>query len=137
VLVAHVEGGELSGTIDELIRHAVTKLSHLHFASHDEAKRRLMQMGEAPESIYVIGSPDIDIMLSGELPALSEVKDKYSIGFGDYGIAMYHPVTTEQDRLPGNANAFAEGLLASEFDFVVIYPNNDAGSDVVLKRLMF
>jgi UDP-N-acetylglucosamine 2-epimerase (hydrolysing) len=136
VLVAHVEGGELSGTIDELIRHAVTKLSHLHFVSHDEAKRRLMQMGEAPESIYVIGSPDIDIMLSGDLPSLPEVMGKYNIGFAEYGIAMYHPVTTEQDALPAHADAFAEGLLAANQNFVVIYPNNDAGSDVILRRLL-
>jgi UDP-N-acetylglucosamine 2-epimerase (hydrolysing) len=136
VLVAHVEGGELSGTIDELIRHAVTKLSHLHFVSNDEAKRRLVQMGEAPESVYVIGSPDIDVMLSGDLPALSEVLDKYSIGFSDYGIAMYHPVTTEQEALPAHADAFVEGVVASAGNFVVIYPNNDAGSDVILKRVM-
>ena len=136
VLVAHVEGGELSGTIDELIRHAVTKLSHLHFVSHDEAKRRLMQMGEAPESVYVIGSPDIDIMLSGELPQLSDVLDKYNIGFADYGIAMYHPVTTEQDALPAHADAFVEGIDRSGGNFVVIYPNNDAGSDVILKRVL-
>ena len=136
VLVAHVEGGELSGTIDELIRHAVTKLSHLHFVSHDEAKRRLIQMGEAPESVYTIGSPDIDIMLSGELPALSEVRDKYGIGFPDYGIAMYHPVTTEQEKLPAHAAAFVEGLLDASSNFVVIYPNNDAGSDVILKRVL-
>jgi UDP-N-acetylglucosamine 2-epimerase (hydrolysing) len=136
VLVAHVEGGELSGTIDELIRHAVTKLSHLHFVSHDEAKRRLIQMGEAPESIYVIGSPDIDIMLSGELPSLSEVLDKYGIGFTDYGIGMYHPVTTEQAALPAHADAFVEGMLGSKRNFVVIYPNNDAGSDVILRRVM-
>jgi len=136
VLVAHVEGGELSGTIDELIRHAVTKLSHLHFVSNDEAKRRLIQMGEAPESVYVIGSPDIDIMLSGDLPALPEVLDKYSIGFSDYGIAMYHPVTTEQESLPVHADAFVQGLVGSSRNFVVIYPNNDAGSDVILKRVL-
>jgi UDP-N-acetylglucosamine 2-epimerase (hydrolysing) len=136
VLVAHVEGGELSGTIDELIRHAVTKLSHLHFVSHEEAKRRLIQMGEAPESVYVIGSPDIDIMLSGELPPLSKVLDKYNVGFADYGIAMYHPVTTEQEALPAHADAFVRGLLASTSNFVVIYPNNDAGSDVILKRIL-
>jgi len=136
VLVAHVEGGELSGTVDELIRHAVTKLSHLHFVSHEEARRRLIQMGEAPESVYVIGSPDIDIMLSGELPALAEVLDKYSIGFVDYGIAMYHPVTTEQSALPAHADAFVEGLIGSNRNFVVIYPNNDAGSDVILQRVL-
>ena len=55
VLVAHIEGGEISGTVDELIRHAVSKLSHLHFVSNDEARRRLVQMGETEESILSSG----------------------------------------------------------------------------------
>src|SRR3972149_5514199 len=60
ILVAHIEGGERSGTIDELIRHAITKLSHIHFVSNNEARNRLVQMGEISSSIFVIGSPDID-----------------------------------------------------------------------------
>jgi UDP-N-acetylglucosamine 2-epimerase (hydrolysing) len=63
ILVAHIEGGEVSGTVDELIRHAVSKLSHIHLVANDEAKNRLLQMGERNESIYVIGSPDMDAML--------------------------------------------------------------------------
>ena len=71
VLVAHIEGGELSGTIDELIRHAVTKLSHLHFVANDEAAPALDPDGRgARVRVYVIGSPDIDVMLSGDLPEL-------------------------------------------------------------------
>ena len=62
ILVAHIEGGEISGTIDELIRHSITKLSHIHFVANKEAKKRLIQMGEIDSNIYVIGSPDIDIM---------------------------------------------------------------------------
>src|SRR5437868_11706602 len=66
ILVAHIEGGELSGTVDELIRHAVSKLSQTHFVANEEAKNRLMQMGERAESIFVIGSPDMDVMLSDQ-----------------------------------------------------------------------
>ena len=62
ILVAHIEGGEVSGTIDELIRHSTSKMSHIHFVSNEDAGRRLQQMGELEESIYVIGSPDIDLM---------------------------------------------------------------------------
>jgi UDP-N-acetylglucosamine 2-epimerase (hydrolysing) len=79
VLVAHIEGGELSGTIDELIRHAVSKLSHVHYVSNQEARNRLVQMGELPEAIAVIGSPDVDIMFSKNLPGLDEVKRYYDI----------------------------------------------------------
>lgn len=136
VLVAHIEGGELSGTVDELLRHAVTKLSHLHFVANDEARRRLVQMGEMPDSIHAIGSPDIDVMLSDDLPDLSGVLAKYDIPFRDYAILMYHPVTTELDRLPHRAEQVVEAALASRMNFVVIYPNNDAGSDVILNRLL-
>jgi len=62
ILVAHIEGGEISGTIDELIRHAVSKLSHIHFVANEDAKNRLIQLGELQSSIYVIGSPDLDLM---------------------------------------------------------------------------
>lgn len=60
--VAHIEGGELSGTIDDSIRHSISKLSHFHFVSNLESKKRLIQMGESKKSIFVIGSPDLDIM---------------------------------------------------------------------------
>ncbi|MUU77647.1 UDP-N-acetylglucosamine 2-epimerase [Winogradskyella endarachnes] len=138
VLVAHIEGGELSGTIDELIRHSVSKLSHIHYTSNEEAKKRLMQMGELEESIFTIGSPDVDIMFSNNLPSLKEVKDYYQIDFDTYGVAMYHPVTTEIEGLEDRANQFVEALIESKRNYVVIYPNNDLGSKHILnayKRL--
>ena len=73
VAVAHVEGGELSGTIDGVLRHAVSKLSHLHLVANDEAERRVVQLGEDPDTVWAIGSPDIDVMLSDHLPPLDEV----------------------------------------------------------------
>ncbi|HKQ71031.1 MAG TPA: UDP-N-acetylglucosamine 2-epimerase [Polyangiaceae bacterium] len=134
VLVAHIEGGELSGTVDELLRHAVTKLSHLHFVANEEARRRLIQMGENPDAVHIIGSPDIDVMLSSDLPDIDEVKRKYTFDYDDYGILMYHPVTTEQERIARHADAVAAALERSGMNFIVIYPNNDAGSDVILTR---
>lgn len=135
VLVAHIEGGERSGTVDELMRHAVSKLSHLHFVANGEAKQRLVQMGEVAENIFVIGSPDIDVMLGDGLPSLDEVRDKYEIPFAQFGILMYHPVTTELDRLAGHVEEVAAAVEASGWNFVAIYPNNDAGSEVILASL--
>jgi UDP-N-acetylglucosamine 2-epimerase (hydrolysing) len=135
ILVGHIEGGEVSGTVDELIRHAVTKLSHLHFISTEEARKRLIQMGERPESIFVIGSPDIDVMLSDTLPGLEEVKSRYEIQFSDYAIFSYHPVTTELEGLASRVHAVLDAIQASGWNFVVIYPNNDAGADVILAAL--
>jgi UDP-N-acetylglucosamine 2-epimerase (hydrolysing) len=135
VLVAHVEGGEISGTVDELLRHAVSKLSHVHFVANDEARDRLVQMGERPESVFVVGSPDIDIMLGGALPDIAEVRSKYEIGFDSYGILMYHPVTTELDSLRRHAAEIVEAVRASGWNYVVIYPNNDSGSDLIFEAL--
>ncbi|MCF6279728.1 MAG: UDP-N-acetylglucosamine 2-epimerase [Flavobacteriaceae bacterium] len=132
ILVAHIEGGELSGTIDELIRHSVSKLSHIHFVSNDDAKRRLVQMGEINESIYTIGSPDIDIMFSDNLPELSEVKNYYQIPFDDFAIVMFHPVTTEAKFMEKYSEDFVTALLESDKNYVVIYPNNDLGSKFII-----
>ena len=133
ILVAHIEGGELSGTVDELIRHSVTKLSHIHFVSNHEAAKRLTQMGEMKSSIFTIGSPDIDIMSSDDLPPLEIVKNYYQINFDQYAIVMFHPVTTEAKQMKKYADDFVESLLGFDENFVVIFPNNDFGSKNILE----
>ena len=129
ILVAHVEGGERSGTIDEMIRHSVTKLAHAHFVANEEARGRLLQMGEQPDAVFVIGSPDIDIMLSPDLPSLDAVRERYDIRFPQYAVALYHPVTTEISTQAARARDFVSALKDSGQEFVVIAPNNDAGSE--------
>lgn len=131
ILVAHVEGGELSGTVDEVIRHSVSKLAHLHFVSNVGAKNLLLQLGENPKSIFVIGSPDLDIMTSPELPELGKVKERYDISYDSYSILMFHPVTTEVHKLEKQLKELTAALIASKKNFVVIYPNNDKGSDLI------
>ena len=135
ILVAHIEGCEVSGTVDELIRHAVSKLAHLHFVANDEARMRLVQMGETRDSIFVIGSPDIDVMLSSNLPTLAEVKQRYEIPFEEYFIFSYHPVTTALHKLMHDIDIVVETIKNSGLNFVVIYPNNDRGSDIILESL--
>lgn len=132
ILVAHIEGGELSGTVDELIRHSVSKLSHIHFVSNNDAAKRLIQMGEIKESIFTIGSPDIDIMFSDNLPDLSTVKKYYNINFEKYAIVMFHPVTTEVNQMQSYVAAFVKSLLEDNHNYVVIYPNNDLGSQFII-----
>jgi UDP-N-acetylglucosamine 2-epimerase (hydrolysing) len=127
ILVAHVEGGELSGTVDEIIRHSITKLSHIHFVANDTAANRLSQLGEDRESIFVIGSPDIDIMLRSDLPSLYDVKEYYQIPFEQYALLIFHPVTTDRENSKRNASETVSAILESDLNFVVIYPNNDEG----------
>ncbi|MDA7920104.1 UDP-N-acetylglucosamine 2-epimerase [Akkermansiaceae bacterium] len=134
VLVAHIEGGEVSGTIDELIRHSVSKMSHIHFVSNDAARKRLIQMGEVPNSIFVIGSPDVDIMISESLPTIKEVKNHYQIIFKEYGVVLFHPVTTEFEHTKKHTRQLVDALLSSNKNFIVIYPNNDLGSAEILEE---
>lgn len=134
ILVAHIEGGEVSGTIDELIRHAVSKMCHVHFVSNERAKKRLMQMGELNGSTFTIGSPDVDIMFSDKLPSIAMAKERYEIPFDDFAILMFHPVTTEKDRMAEYARLVVDTVLESSLNYVVIYPNNDLGSSDILRE---
>lgn len=136
ILVAHIEGGEISGTIDELIRHSASKLSHIHFVANDDAKQILIQMGEKDSSIYVIGSPDLDLMTSNSLPAIDNVKRAYEIEFEKYSMFIYHPVTTDLHNILEKTKEVALALKESGKNYVMIYPNNDPGSDIILEELM-
>ena len=133
ILVSHIEGGEISGTIDELIRHSVSKMSHTHFVSNAIAKQRLIQMGEIEKSIYEIGSPDVDLMFSKELPSLNEAKNRYNISFDKYSVLMFHPVTTDFENMKKYADNLVNAVIKSGLNYVVIYPNNDLGSSILLK----
>ena len=132
IRIAHIEGGELSETIDESTRHAISKFAQFDFVANEETKNRLIQMGENRQNIYVLGSPDIDIMLSDELPTLGVVKDKYDIKFDKYAIVMYHPVTTEISKLEENVNNLVSFLEKSTKNYIIIYPNNDLESNIIL-----
>ncbi len=132
ILVAHIEGGELSGTIDESLRHAISKLAHIHLVNDEIAKKRLMQMGEDEKSIFIIGSPDLELLNNNI--SLNEVKKYYDINFKNYAIAMFHPVTTEIDSLYEQSEEFVNALIKSEKNYIVIYPNNDLGFELILQN---
>lgn len=133
ILVGHIEGGEVSGTIDELIRHSVSKMSHIHFVCNQVAKNRLIQMGEIDSHIFEIGSPDIDIMFSSKLPSIEKAKSRYEILFEKYVLLMFHPVTTEQELIEKQINDLIDAVLEDENNYIVIYPNNDMGSSAIIK----
>lgn len=134
ILTGHIEGGEISGTIDEMIRHAVTKMSHIHFVSNNEAKNRLIQLGEKEKSIFVIGSPDIDLMNSSLLPKIEDVKERYGIDYDEYSVFLFHPVTTELSDLRSQIKIVVNELIKSNKNYIVIYPNNDSGTDLIINE---
>jgi UDP-hydrolysing UDP-N-acetyl-D-glucosamine 2-epimerase len=141
--VAHVQGGEITGSIDEKVRHAVTKLSDLHFVSNERAAEFVRRMGERPETVYVTGGPDID--LAAETAALGldgfDPFERYG-GVGErldlangYAIVLQHPVTTEYERA---RDQVWETLLAMEdlgIATLWFWPNVDAGSDGTSKGI--
>lgn len=132
ILVAHIEGGEVSGTIDDSLRHAISKLAHIHLVNDKMAQRRLLQLGESEKSIFIIGSPDLDILDSSDI-RLDVAKQYYKIKFEKYAIVLFHPVTTEIDSLKDQADELCKALQKSERNYIVIYPNNDLGFENILK----
>lgn len=131
-LTCHIEGGELTGTIDEHIRHSVTKLSHIHFVSNNSAKENLLRMGEDPKNVFIVGSPEVDLMKS-KLPSIQEVKKRYQISFKNYVILIFHPVTTDLKSLKKDTSLIINTLDKLNNKSVVILPNNDPGSHFILK----
>ena len=128
------KGGLSKGTVKDIITlmKSISKFAHIHFVCNEEAKRRLMQLGESEHQIYVIGSPDIDIMLSNHLPTFEEARERYEIPFEKYGILMYHPVTTEYEIIGKHVEELVNAVKESGRNYIVIYPNNDLGSEVIL-----
>ena len=132
ILTAHIEGGEVSGNIDDTIRHAVTKLSHIHFVGNNKAKKRILSMGEKRNSIFTIGSADMDILLYKKLPSIKFVKKKYDIKFKNYAILLWHPVTSSVYRLKKDTKKLINFVNYYNQNFVIIYPNNDSGTEIII-----
>lgn len=135
VLCAHVEGGEVSGTIDEVFRHCNSKLSAIHLVSSEAARRRVMRLGETASTVEVIGSPELDIHSRPSGVSIEEVLTRYEIASDDYGICVFHPVTSEASTMRSQAAALFSSLAGSGRYFVVILPNNDPASDEIVDEI--
>ena len=142
--IAHVEGGEVSGSIDESVRHAITKMSHLHFPATRDAARRIERLGEAPETIHNVGCTSLDVIASLDLDDLGPVMEmQNTVGVGPvldlkprgYLVVIQHPVTTEYDRNLFNINQTIEAVHELDIPTVWIWPNMDAGSDGLSKGI--
>ena len=129
VPVCHIEAGDLSGSVDELIRHATSKLSQRFLVADETAKKLLVQMGEKKESIFITGNSSLAFLINPptkkELNLLSQFKN--------YGILLYHPVTTlKKSVLKKEIETLMQHLENTQKQYIVILPNNDLGSDIIL-----
>tara|TARA_B110000014_G_C20119358_1_gene592450 strand:- start:1932 stop:3083 length:1152 start_codon:yes stop_codon:yes gene_type:complete len=132
---AHIEGGEISGTIDESLRHCNSKLCSTHFVSSHEAADRVRSLGESENRIYIIGSPELETHLNDSGVKIEEVKNRYGITFENYAIVIFHPVTSERSTMSAQVENLYESLELSGKNFVVIAPNNDPGSSEIFDVL--
>jgi len=144
--VAHVEGGEVSGSIDESIRHSITKLAHIHFPTSKGAARRIERLGEDPSTIFPVGATSMDTIAEINLDDLEPVREyQKSFGLGEmvdvvpdrYNIVIQHPVTTEYEDNYGNVNETIAAIEESDMPTIWIWPNMDAGSDGINKGIRF
>tara|TARA_B110000259_G_scaffold188040_1_gene244606 strand:- start:6006 stop:7121 length:1116 start_codon:yes stop_codon:yes gene_type:complete len=130
--VAHIQGGEVTGTIDESIRHAMSKFAHYHFAANKDACDRLIKMGEVPERVFDVGCPSIDAILA--------VKDNQSIveRFGlakPYFLVIQHPVTSEINNSNKQIEITLEAIEQTGTNALIILPNNDAGYSSIVQKI--
>jgi UDP-hydrolysing UDP-N-acetyl-D-glucosamine 2-epimerase len=141
--VAHTQGGEVSGSIDESVRHAVTKLSHLHFPATELSRQRILAMGEDPAFVHNVGCPSIDLVAglqaedrAGVLRAVQPSGAGATLDPGKaFILMMQHPVTTEYEASFEQVNLTLEAVAQQGMQALVFWPNVDAGSEKVAKGI--
>ena len=124
----HMSGGDFSGSIDDLVRNAISKLSHFHLTNSDASTRRLTDLGESPERIVEVGEPALDQLRTMSFLPLETLTAEINLPLGrPFLLATLHPVTDESDRAAEQMKIMLEALADLEMSVVVTYPNSDAG----------
>jgi UDP-hydrolysing UDP-N-acetyl-D-glucosamine 2-epimerase len=133
--IAHIEGGEISeGAIDDAVRNALTKMSHIHFTSTEKAKARIISMGEEPWRVHRAGAPSLDHLRRSKLRIRNELEMQLNLDLSKPSmIVAYHPVTIAQDTTYEAASLFAALAERSE-QILFCYPNADAGSRSLIEQ---
>ena len=129
VPIAHIQSGELSGNIDGMVRHAITRFTNIHFASNEDAKRRLISMGEEDFRTFCVGAPQLDELSHDNIADRQEIIEKYSFDSSKpFALIAQHPVTEQAIYAGEQMEATMNAVISLGLQCVVIYPNNDAGS---------
>ena len=137
ICLVHLQGGELTGSIDESVRHAVTKLSHVHLACTKLSKKRIIQMGEQPKLVFNIGCPSIDQIKNIDFSKkLSLKKYKYGVGYmvdlnKKYVVVMLHPITNNSNETIKNIKNTLSAIVKINIQCIWFWPNIDAGSEKI------
>lgn len=142
--LAHTMGGEVTGTIDESVRHAVTKLAHIHFPASQGAAERIIRMGEDPERVHMVGCPRIDVAAEvvendGHLPEGARLAEEGVGAQIDLGkpflLVVQYPVTTEYGQGEGQIHETLMAVRELRLPAIMLWPNADAGSEDVARGM--
>lgn len=142
ITVAHIEGGDISGGLDESVRHAITKLSHIHFSTNEPAKKRILSMGENNKYVFNFGSPDVEVVQKVSRKKMANGVNLQKTGIGafldphkDYIMVMYHPVNTEIGKMAKNTRELLRAIYELDIPTIWFWPNVDTGSEEISHKL--
>lgn len=134
--VVHIQGGEVSGSIDESIRHAMSKFSNYHLVANEDAKKRLIKMGEDKKKIFNVGCPSLDALRLVKEKSLFYLTKKYKFDFKkNFLCVLQHPVTTEKKNSKIQILETIKAVKLSKIPSFFIMPNNDAGFEKIMKSI--
>jgi UDP-N-acetylglucosamine 2-epimerase (non-hydrolysing)/GDP/UDP-N,N'-diacetylbacillosamine 2-epimerase (hydrolysing) len=129
---AHIHGGDKSGGLDEYNRHAITKMSNIHFSATEKSKKRILKMGENPKFVFLTGSPSIDEIKNNKITTKKDIKKLYGINFhGDEILLVYHPTTTQLEKNTAQIRSILNSVVKLGHTCIIIAPNSDAGRDKI------
>lgn len=132
--VAHVQGGEVSGNIDESLRHAMSKFSHYHFTANSDSKNRLIKMGELKNNIFAVGCPSLDALFAEKNYNRNEILKKFNVDINkDFILVIQHPVTTEANESKNQIKQLIKALNKFAIQKLFVLPNNDSGALNIIK----
>lgn len=126
--VAHLHGGEITSTVDEFSRHAITKLAHIHLPATENSAERIIKMGEDPSNVFIVGAPGLDSILNEKLIEPVELSKKYNLDLSKpIFMVVQHPVTVEIRDAPKHMRETLEAIVELRHQTILIHPNADAG----------
>ncbi|MBX4210363.1 UDP-N-acetylglucosamine 2-epimerase (hydrolyzing) [Candidatus Parcubacteria bacterium] len=138
--IAHIEGGDVTGSIDESVRHAITKLAHIHFVTNEESRKRVIKMGEDPKYVFDVGASDVEFAsLAADVVTKNDLEDNGTGAAIDiekpFLIVMQHPVTSEMEKNSGHIEETLRALSELKIPTILFWSNIDAGSDDITSMI--
>ncbi|UUX92257.1 UDP-N-acetylglucosamine 2-epimerase [Methanoplanus endosymbiosus] len=136
-VLAHIHGGDkLRGGFDEYTRHAITKISHIHFAATEKSAERIIKLGEIPENVFVVGSPSIETIKSTDFLSKDDLCEKLDLD-NNLGIMLFvlHPISTSPESAAKEIDIVLDSIIDFNFQIVLIYPNVDPGSKQIINAI--